>query len=162
MSEAANAALGALIATTFFLLVFVIIGLRIFAWVKRAGFRFQAIKATQDDDGVRVKAAFKRTGFAQLSPRLKQVLAQATSQPEDVLTAYTIMVGLAAEKLRKGDRVTDTDKAGYVRLATAIEHELGTVDNDALPEQQVRIRVTKQLVEPVGTIAPGFRGGDDA
>lgn len=158
MNDTANsigmAGLGALIATTIFLLVLVVICSRFFRWLKSAGFRFQDFEAHQDRNGVRLNSAFKRDGFEQRGPFTRPTAPADPGpalfmKPEDVLTGYTIMVGLAAEKLRKGDRVAVTDKAGYVRLATAAETELGTIDNDALPEQQVRIRI------PKGSSIPG-------
>jgi hypothetical protein len=156
MNETLNsigmAGLGALLATTIFLAILVTFSARFFRWLKSAGFRFQDFEAHQDRGGVKLTSAFKRDGFEPLqrgytqpsAPALPDVatfarLGQAQAQEKP----YTIMVGIAAERLRTGDRIAVTDRKGYLRLATALETELGTADNDADEDQQIRVRVPK-------------------
>lgn len=171
MNETLNsvgmAGLGALLATTIFLAILVIFSARFFRWLKSAGFRFQDFEAHQDRNGVKLTSAFKRDGFEQTQqrgftqpsgPAVPGVAKFGEQQPDQTYATYapieenkrraalatkpyTVMVGIAAEKLKANDRVAVTEKAGYVRLATALETELGTIEHDANEGQQVNIRV---------------------
>ncbi len=159
MNETANSVgfigLGALFATTIFLLVLVVASAKFFRWFKSAGFRFQDFEAHQDGDGVTLNSAFKRAGFEQ-KPRRGFTAPTAPAEPDTArFGPDTVLVAIATEDIKAGERVAmDPDKPGYAFIATATEQETGIAESNALQGKKVNIRVPagRLLVDPIGSV----------
>jgi hypothetical protein len=148
---AGHVALGALIAITIVLVFVVVVGWKLVSWLMRGGFRFQDLEAHQTEKGVTFNSAFKRAGFDGPEPppwRLanppqpkRSATATGNGLEAEAEGTFTTMLGIAEEGLRRGDRVAVSERDGHVRLATALETELGTAAHNAAKGDRVEIRI---------------------
>lgn len=185
MSEPINAiglaGLGALLATTIFLATFVVLALRLGAWLKGAGFRFQDFEAHQDERGVRLNSAFKRHEFSDEQPSFPTSNAPSVTvshqrleatPPGQVLRRESAAKGWGNIDLANGSTVppaevtyTEYARAAVARPARVMQ--LVVIASEDLPEgvrlaadgkDQVRIATATETdvgVAPAGGVKKG-------
>lgn len=158
MIDSFSASFGALIAISMVLLLLVVAAGGFFLWLRAALFRFSSFSAKQSEDGVLLEAGFKRAGYGtkhslgvtQLppatvvhdSPNAGAYVGRFvddTEPPGDVRP--TTLIALAEHDLGENQRVTASDRSGYVRLATAAETDIGTTRQAARKGQRVEVSV---------------------